>query len=88
MFFSELSVFPCQFHSTGAPLIVKVGKKLLIFITGVAQEALMLRCVRGICCGALHHATKKNGSVTHAFPSLKFDPLRNTHTHAYIYLFI
>jgi hypothetical protein len=38
-FFSELSVFPCQFHSTGAPLLVKLGKKLLIliFITGVAQ---------------------------------------------------
>jgi hypothetical protein len=26
-FFSELSVFPCQFHSTGAPLLVKIGKK-------------------------------------------------------------
>jgi hypothetical protein len=40
-FFSELSVFPCQFNSTSAPLIVKLGKKkLLIFITGVAQEAL------------------------------------------------
>jgi hypothetical protein len=24
--FSELSVFPCRFHSTGAPLIVKLGK--------------------------------------------------------------
>jgi hypothetical protein len=36
-FFSELSVFPCGFHSTGAPLIVKLGKKLLILIfIGVA----------------------------------------------------
>jgi hypothetical protein len=26
-FLSELSVFPCQFHSTGAPLLVKLGKK-------------------------------------------------------------
>jgi hypothetical protein len=26
-FFFELSVFPCQFHSTGAPLFVKLGKK-------------------------------------------------------------
>jgi hypothetical protein len=26
-FFSELSVFLCQFHSTGAPLTVKLGKK-------------------------------------------------------------
>jgi hypothetical protein len=26
-FFFELLVFPCRFHSTGAPLIVKIGKK-------------------------------------------------------------
>jgi hypothetical protein len=39
-----LSVFPCRFHSTGAPLIVKIGKKLLILIIfiGVAQKALRL----------------------------------------------
>jgi hypothetical protein len=45
-FVSELSVFPCRFHSTGAPLIVKIGKKLLIFIIfiGVAQKALRLWC--------------------------------------------
>jgi hypothetical protein len=44
--FSELSVFPCRFHSTGAPLIVKLGKKLLILIIfiGVAQKALRLWC--------------------------------------------
>jgi hypothetical protein len=60
-FFSELSVFPCQFHSTVAPLIVKLGKiKLLIFITGGEQEALRLRCVRSICCGALHPPKKIN----------------------------
>jgi hypothetical protein len=52
------SVFPCQFNSTGAPLIVNLGTKLLIFITGVAQEALRLRCVRSICCGTLHQAKK------------------------------
>jgi hypothetical protein len=33
-------------------------KKLLIFITGIAQEAIRLRCVCSICCGALHHAKK------------------------------
>jgi hypothetical protein len=32
-FFSELSVLPCRFHSTGAPLIVKIGKKLLIHLS-------------------------------------------------------
>jgi hypothetical protein len=41
-----LSVFPCRFHSTGAPLIVKIGKKLLILIIfiGVAQKAFRLWC--------------------------------------------
>jgi hypothetical protein len=38
-------------------------KKLLIFIfvTGVAQKALRLWCVRSICCGTLHYV-KKNKS--------------------------
>jgi hypothetical protein len=25
-------VFPCRFHSTGAPLLGKLGKKLIIFL--------------------------------------------------------
>ena len=57
-FFSELSVLPCRFHSTGAPLIVKIGKKTAhpsIIIIGVAQKALRLWCVRSVSCGALHH---------------------------------
>jgi hypothetical protein len=28
------SIFPCQFHSTGAPLQGKTKKRLIIFITG------------------------------------------------------
>jgi hypothetical protein len=31
------SVFPCQFHSTGAPLQVK-AKNLIIFITGLHNK--------------------------------------------------
>jgi hypothetical protein len=60
-FFSELSVFPCQFHSTGAPLLVKLGKKTahLHLHHRVVQKALRLWCVRSICCGALHHVKKK-----------------------------
>jgi hypothetical protein len=57
-FFSELSVFPCQFHSTGAPLLVKLGKKTAHLYHRVAQKALRLWCVRSICCGALHHVKK------------------------------
>jgi hypothetical protein len=32
------SVFPCQFHSTGAPLQGKTKKKLIIFITGLHNK--------------------------------------------------
>jgi hypothetical protein len=32
------SVFPCQFHSTGAPLQGKTKKKLIIFITGMHNK--------------------------------------------------
>jgi hypothetical protein len=32
--------FPCQFHSTGAPLLVKLGKeKLNIFIIGLHKKS-------------------------------------------------
>jgi hypothetical protein len=58
-FFPELSVFPCQFHSTGAPLLVKLGKKETAHLHHrVAQKALRLSCVRSICCGALHQVKK------------------------------
>jgi hypothetical protein len=32
------SVFPCQFHSTGAPLKWKSRKNLIIFITGLHNK--------------------------------------------------
>jgi hypothetical protein len=51
--------FPLSISFHWCSIIVKLGKKLHIFITGVAQEALRLRCVRSIYCGALHHAKKK-----------------------------
>jgi hypothetical protein len=62
VFFSELSVFPCQFHSTGAPSTVKLGKKNCSSSSQGCTRALRLRCVRGICCGALHNA-KKNSTT-------------------------
>jgi hypothetical protein len=37
-FSPSTSVFPCQFHSTGAPLHVKTKKKLIIFITGLHNK--------------------------------------------------
>jgi hypothetical protein len=36
-FSPSTSVFPCQFHSTGAPLHGKT-KKLIIFITGLHNK--------------------------------------------------
>jgi hypothetical protein len=56
-FSTSTSVFPCQYHSTGAPLLGKIKKTDHLHYR-VAQSALRLRCVRSICCGALHH--KKN----------------------------
>jgi hypothetical protein len=39
VFSPSTSVFPCQFHSTGAPLLGKMKrKKLLIFITGLHKK--------------------------------------------------
>jgi hypothetical protein len=32
VFFPSTSVFPCQFHSTGAPLLGKMKTKLIIFL--------------------------------------------------------
>ena len=48
-----------NFISNGAPLIVKLGKKTAHLHHRVAQEALRLRCVRSVCCGALQNAEKK-----------------------------
>jgi hypothetical protein len=31
------SVFPCQFHSTGAPLLGKIKKELIIFLSSSSQ---------------------------------------------------
>jgi hypothetical protein len=39
--FSSTSVFPCQFHSTGAPLLGKTKKLIIflfIFITGLHNK--------------------------------------------------
>jgi hypothetical protein len=37
-FSPSTSVFPCQFHSTAAPLQGKTKKKLIIFITGLHNK--------------------------------------------------
>jgi hypothetical protein len=37
-FTPSTSVFPCEFHSTGAPLKWKSRKNLIIFITGLHNK--------------------------------------------------
>jgi hypothetical protein len=37
VFFPSTSGFPCQFHSTGAPLLGK-GQKIIIYITGLHNK--------------------------------------------------
>jgi hypothetical protein len=37
-FSPSTSVFPCQFHSTGAPLLGKTKKNTIIFITGLQNK--------------------------------------------------
>jgi hypothetical protein len=62
-FSPSTSVFPCQFHFTGAPLKWKSIKNL-IFIIRLHNKPLRLRCVRSICCGAFH---KKMESVPYRY---------------------
>jgi hypothetical protein len=56
-FSPSTSVFPCQFHSTGATLQGKT-KKTNLLQHRVAQESSRLRCVSSICFGALHTQKK------------------------------
>ena len=37
-FSPSTSVFPCQFHSTGAPLLGKTKKTLIVFMTGLHNK--------------------------------------------------
>jgi hypothetical protein len=59
-FFSELWIFPCQFHSTGAPLLGKMKKLiifLLIFMTGLHKKSQ--GCGASVASAAGPFSTKK-----------------------------
>ena len=52
-------VFPCQFHSTGAPLHGKTGeKKLIVFITGLHNKPQ--DCGASVACAVGPFTTKKS----------------------------
>jgi hypothetical protein len=52
------SVFPCHFHSTGAPLHWKIKKKLIIFITGLHNKPQ--GCGASVASAAGPFTTKTN----------------------------
>jgi hypothetical protein len=58
-FSASTSVFPCQFHSTAAPLQGKTEKKLIIFITGLHKKPQ--GCGRSVASVAGLFTTKKKG---------------------------
>jgi hypothetical protein len=52
--------FFSEYNSIGATLKWKSRKKLIIFLTGLHNKPSRLRCLRSICCGALHtHKTSE-----------------------------
>jgi hypothetical protein len=57
-FTPSTSVFPCQFHSTGAPLHGKT-EKLIIFITGLHNKPQ--GCGASVASAAGPFTTKKKG---------------------------
>jgi hypothetical protein len=59
VFSPSTSVFPCQFHSTGAPLQGKTKKKLIIFITGLRSKPQ--GCRASVASAAGPFTTPKKG---------------------------
>jgi hypothetical protein len=56
------SVFPCQYHCTGAPLQGKMKKKLIIFITGLHNKPQ--GCGASVASAAGPFTTKKSEPYT------------------------
>jgi hypothetical protein len=57
-FSPSVSVFPCQFHSTGAPLLGKGQKIIIIFITGLHNKPH--GCSASVASAAGPFTAKKN----------------------------
>jgi hypothetical protein len=65
------SVFPCQFHSTGAPLYAKTKKKkLIIFITGMHNNPQ--GCCASVASAAAPFTTKIVNNMEQDAPSLYY----------------
>jgi hypothetical protein len=59
VFSPSTSVFPCQFHSTGAPY--GMMKKLIIFITGLHKKPQ--GCGTSVASAAAPFTTKRKSSM-------------------------
>jgi hypothetical protein len=55
-------VFPCQFHSTGAPLLGK-GQKIIIFIFIIGLHNKPHGCSASVASAAVSFTTKKKVKV-------------------------
>jgi hypothetical protein len=63
-FSSNTSIFPCQFHSTGAPLQGKREKTHHYHLHHMLHnKPSRLRYFRSICCGALHRQKEMQSFV-------------------------
>jgi hypothetical protein len=60
-FSQSTSVFPCQFYSTGAPLLGKTKKPLIIFITGLHNKPQ--GCGASVASSAGPFTTQKKNST-------------------------
>jgi hypothetical protein len=61
VFLRVLRFFPCQFHSTGAPLLGKGQKIIIIFITGLHKKPQ--GCGASVASAAGSFTTKKETKI-------------------------
>jgi hypothetical protein len=91
-FSSSSSVFPCQFHSTGAPLLGKGQKIIIIFILGLHNKPQ--GCGASIVSATGPFTTKKKKLSTCEFQYISNISLKHSYTlclelrrrHALLYL--
>ena len=74
-FSPSTSVFPCQFHSTGAPLLGKTKKKVIIFITRLQNKPQ--GCGASVVSAAGPFITKKRVEVFRLAPAVKPNSLHH-----------
>jgi hypothetical protein len=72
------SVFPCQFHSTGAPLLGK-GQKIIIIVTFITGLHNKPQGCGASVASAAGPSQKKGGGGFYVLPASQYQPLRVNH---------